>query len=43
MIEISGIKSYEGRYKEITYNLKIEKSQICCLIGTDSAQKTELI
>jgi len=40
MIEISGLRAGEAG---ASLNLKVEKSQICCLIGNDSLQLTQIL
>lgn len=42
-IEITGLQEFKGGKDSPVYNLLVEKSQICCLIGTDSALKTNFM
>jgi len=43
VVEVSNLQDLENKKCEAVYNFRIEKSQICCLIGNDSAQKTHLM
>ena len=44
LIEITGLKDRNGPSKDQpAYDFTIEKSQICCLLGANSARKTELL
>ncbi len=43
IVEIKDLKDLENRKSKAVYNFTVERSQICCLIGNDSAQKSHLL